>query len=57
MNNPTALTDGFSGAFLGAGLIAAGGAVIAAITLHLPRPQRPGQNTQGTDLANTGGSR
>lgn len=57
MINPTVLTGGFSGAFLGAGLIAAGGAVIAAITLHLPRPQRPGQNAQGTDLATTGGSR
>jgi len=56
MINPTALTDGFSGAFLGAGLIAAGGAVIAAITLHLPRP-RPEQNAQGTDLTTTGGSR
>jgi len=33
-----------------------GGAVIAAITLHLPRP-RPEQNAQGTDLTTTGGSR
>jgi len=57
IDNPTALTDGFSGAFLGAGLIAAAGAAIAAITLHLPRPQRPGQNDQGTELATTGGSR
>lgn len=57
IDNPAVLTDGFSGAFLGAGLIAAAGAVIAAITLHLPRPQRPGQNVQGTDLATTGGSR
>ena len=58
IDNPTVLTDGFSGAFLGAGLIAAAGAVIAAITLHLPRPQRPGQDAQGsTDLATTGGGR
>lgn len=57
IDNPTVLTDGFSGAFLGAGLIAAAGAVIAAITLHLPRPQRPGQNAQAADLATTGGSR
>jgi EmrB/QacA subfamily drug resistance transporter len=57
IDNPTALTDGFSGAFLGAGLIAAAGAVIAAITLRLPRPQRQGQNAQGTDLATAGGSR
>lgn len=57
IDNPAALTDGFSGAFLGAGLIAAAAAVIAAVTLHLPRPQRPGQNTQGTDVATTAGSR
>lgn len=57
IDNPAVLTDGFSGAFLGAGLIAAAGAVIAAITLHLPRTQRPAQNAQGTDLATTGGSR
>jgi hypothetical protein len=57
IDNPTALTDGFSGAFLGAGLIAAAGAVIAAITLHMPRPQRQKVNAEGTDLATTGGSR
>lgn len=58
IDNPAVLTDGFSGAFLGAGLIAAAGAVIAAITLHLPRPQRPGQDAQeSTDLATTGGGR
>lgn len=56
IDNPAALTDGFSGAFLGAALIAATGAVIAAITLHLPRP-RPEQNAQGTGLTTTGGSR
>jgi EmrB/QacA subfamily drug resistance transporter len=57
IGNPTALTDGFSGAFLGAGLIAAAGAVIAAITLHMPRPQRQEANSKGTDLATTGGNR
>ena len=57
INNPTALTDGFSGAFLGAGLIAAAGAVIAAITLHMPRPQQQKVNAEGADLATTGGSR
>jgi EmrB/QacA subfamily drug resistance transporter len=57
IDNPIALTDGFSGAFLGAGLIAAAGAVIAAITLHMPRPQQQKENAEGTDLATTGGSR
>jgi len=57
IDNPTALTDGFSGAFLGAGLIAAAGAVIAAITLHMPRPQQQKEITEGTDLATTGGGR
>jgi EmrB/QacA subfamily drug resistance transporter len=57
IDNPTALTDGFSGAFLGAGLIAATGAVIAAITLHMPRPQQQKANAEGADLATTGGSR
>ena len=57
IDNPTALTDGFSGAFLGAGLIAAAGAVIAAITLHMPRPQQQKVNAEGADLATTGGSR
>ena len=57
IDNPTALTDGFSGAFLGAGLIAAAGAVIAAITLHMPRPQQQKVNAEGADLATTGRSR
>ena len=57
IDNPIALTDGFSGAFLGAGLIAAAGAVIAAITLHLPRSQRPKENAEDTDLATTLGTR
>src|SRR4051794_13756684 len=54
--NPTALTEGFSGAFLGAGLIAAAGAVIAAIPLRLPLPPRQKENAEGSDLATTGGS-
>lgn len=37
-----ALTDGFSAAFLGAGIIAASGALLAALTLRGPRPQAPG---------------
>ncbi|MER7332660.1 MULTISPECIES: MFS transporter [unclassified Micromonospora] len=37
-----ALTDGYSAAFIGAGIIAAAGAVIAAITLRRPAP-RPEQ--------------
>ena len=37
-----ALTDGFSAAFLGAGIIAASGALLAALTLRGPRPQVPG---------------
>jgi hypothetical protein len=53
IDNPTALTDGFSGAFLGAGLIAAAGAVIAAITLHLPRPQQQKEHAKATNLATT----
>jgi EmrB/QacA subfamily drug resistance transporter len=57
IDNPTALTDGFSGAFLGAGLIAAVGALLAAVTLHLPRPQRRGRDAQDPDLATTGGIR
>ena len=57
IDNPTALTDGFSGALLGAGLIAAAGAVIAAITLHMPRPQQQKENAEGADLATTGRSR
>ncbi len=33
-----ALTDGFSTAFVGAGAIALAAAIIAAVTLHGPRP-------------------
>ena len=54
IDNPTALTDGFSGAFLGAGLIAAAGAIIAARTLHIPRPKRAMGNTERTDHATVG---
>ncbi|TYC23382.1 MFS transporter [Micromonospora sp. MP36] len=34
-----ALTDGYSAAFVGAGIIAAAGAVIAGLTLHTAKPQ------------------
>ena len=40
-----------------AGLIAAAGDVIAAITLHMPRPQQQKENAEGADLATTGRSR
>ena len=36
--DPSALTDGFSAAFVGAALMAAAGAVIATVTLSAPRP-------------------
>jgi EmrB/QacA subfamily drug resistance transporter len=39
LGDPSALTDGFSSAFLGAGLIALAGAVIAALTLRTPQPE------------------
>ena len=35
----TSLTNGYSAAFLGAAVVAAVGAVIAAVTLRLPKPQ------------------
>jgi EmrB/QacA subfamily drug resistance transporter len=38
LGNLPALTDGFSAAFIGAGLIALAGAVLAAVTLRTPRP-------------------
>lgn len=41
LGNPSALTDGFSSAFLGAGLIALVGAVIAALTLRTPQLESP----------------
>lgn len=48
LGNPSALTAGFSAAFLGAGLIAATAAVIAAITLRTPRPRTGTTGTVGT---------
>jgi len=41
VGNPSALTNGFSAAFLGAGIIALAGAILAAATLrtHRPGPQ------------------
>lgn len=41
LGNLPALTDGFSAAFVGAGLIALAGAGLAAVTLRTPRPERP----------------
>jgi EmrB/QacA subfamily drug resistance transporter len=38
LGDPSSLTDGFSAAFTGAGLIAAAGALIAALTLHTRQP-------------------
>ena len=35
----SSLTDGYSAAFLGAAVVAAAGAVIAAVTLRLPKAQ------------------
>ena len=46
--NPAALTAGFSAAFLGAGLIAAAGAVIASITLRTSGPRTATADTAGT---------
>ncbi|MFG3705842.1 MFS transporter [Micromonospora sp. NPDC047670] len=46
-----ALTDGYSAAFIGAGIIAAGGAVIAAVTLRTAAPRR---NTAEAETARVG---
>ncbi|MGK5675094.1 MFS transporter [Micromonospora sp. URMC 106] len=46
-----ALTDGYSAAFIGAGIIAAGGAVIAAVTLRTAAPR---QNTAEAETARVG---
>lgn len=54
LGNPSALTAGFSAAFLGAGLIAATAAVIAAITLRTPRPRTGTTGTVGTAGTATG---
>ena len=48
IGNPTELTAGFSAAFLGAGLIAAAGAVIASITLRTSGPRTATADTAGT---------
>jgi EmrB/QacA subfamily drug resistance transporter len=40
IGNETALTSGFSAAFLGAGIIALAGALLAAITLRTPQPEK-----------------
>jgi MFS family permease len=39
LGNVSSLTDGYSASFIGAAVIAAAGAVIAAVTLRLPKPQ------------------
>jgi predicted MFS family arabinose efflux permease len=39
LGNVSSLTDGYSAVFLGAAVVAAAGAVIAAVTLRLPEPQ------------------
>jgi EmrB/QacA subfamily drug resistance transporter len=51
--NLPALTDGFSAAFLGAGLIALAGAVLAAATLRpsRPEPQAPAQRPAARNAA------
>ncbi|WP_181700221.1 MFS transporter [Nocardia sp. GTS18] len=41
LGDPTALTDGYSAAFLGAGLLALAGAGIAAATLRSPAEDKP----------------
>ncbi|MBA3249759.1 MAG: MFS transporter [Geodermatophilaceae bacterium] len=49
-----ALADGFSAAFLGAGLVALAGAVLAALTLRGPRPQpasEPAAHPRDTEAA------
>lgn len=51
IGNATALTAGFAAAFLGAGLIAAAGAAIAAITLRTPRPRSATTDTAATATA------
>ncbi|MEO3782344.1 MFS transporter [Actinocorallia sp. B10E7] len=47
--NLIALTGGFSAAFLGAGLIALAGAVLAAVTLPSPRPVPGPESPTGRD--------
>ena len=38
LGDAVSLTDGYSAAFIGAGAVAAAGAVVAAVTLRLPKP-------------------
>ncbi|WP_395308835.1 MFS transporter [Mycobacterium sp. AMU20-3851] len=45
LGDPSALTDGFSAAFLGSALIALAGAVIAALTLRMPHTDGPVQSS------------
>ena len=43
LGNVKALTNGYSVAFLAAAIVAAAGAVLAAVTLRLPKPQPQSQ--------------
>lgn len=53
LGNPSALTDGFSAAFLGAAAIALVGAVLAFITIRTPKPDAASDLTDAA--ANAGG--
>ena len=48
LGDVASLTDGYSAAFLGAAVVAAAGAVIAAVTLRLPKAQ-PGTAAAETE--------
>ncbi len=51
LGDKTALTDGFSAAFLGAAVIALGGAILAALTLRTPRPHQAATQPAGAGEA------
>lgn len=53
LGDASALTNGFSAAFLGAGLVALAGAVLAALTLRGPRPAPAGAPMTGAEPAAT----
>ena len=57
LGNTTALTDGFSAAFIGAGLIALLGAILAGITLRSPRPEPEAVLSDRTGDAEPAGGR
>lgn len=59
LGNVTALTDGFSAAFIGAAVIAAAGALLAAGTLRTPARGGPGRHPRqrpSRDLLTSGGA-